>query len=230
VGILGFVAVFAPSHPRIRAVGQFAGVVFTVALFAVIVMRLQAPLCLRILKWATSFLPDALAEKLLHIGERLLEGTACLQLDRYLVGILGLSVLIWIIEGMMFWVLFFAMGLPPALIAALLAMSMVNLGVLIPSTPAHTGPFHFFCREALLLMAVTTSKEMAFGYAVVVHVLQFLPVTLLGLWSMRVFGVKLSAIWRLGSEEESTTESSDETPALSSTSGEGGAIASQTKS
>ncbi len=197
VGILVVTAFWAPTDPWIRRIGWFAGVLFVGAMSVMLMARLARGMFEQWLAWGASRLPHAIGEKAQGFGHRLLDGTACLRGDRYMVGVLWLSVLIWLVEGAMFFVLLPAFGLPMSLMTAYLAMSITNLGVLLPSTPGHVGTFHFCCTKALLLAgAITVSNQsIGVGYALVLHALQYIPVTLIGFWSLYHYGFNLRTIW-----------------------------------
>lgn len=197
VGILWVAISFSPRYAWIDSIGWVAGGIFSVALLVVLLARIWANTFRNLLSWAASWLPAKISGKIENFGHRLLEGTACLQWDRRLPGILGLSLLIWLIEGAMFAIMLLAFGWKFSLLAACLAMAITNLGVLIPSSPGHIGTFHAFCTKVLLLTGIVTSESMGFGYAAAIHVLQLVPVTVLGLWSLYAYGFNLRLLWSM---------------------------------
>jgi uncharacterized membrane protein YbhN (UPF0104 family) len=58
----------------------------------------------------------------------------------------------------------------------------VAFGVAIPSSPGFFGPFEALVRVTLALYAVPAAAAVSF--AVAFHLAAFLPITLLGLWSL----------------------------------------------
>ena len=88
----------------------------------------------------------------------------------------------------MFWYGFHVFQLHLDLYAALFVLGVVNLGVLIPSSPGNVGVFQFFCVKALSIHAISGSQAMA--YAVVIHMCQYLPVTVIGVWALHSLGFK----------------------------------------
>ncbi|MCB9641148.1 MAG: flippase-like domain-containing protein [Myxococcales bacterium] len=208
VGILVIAAFWAPTDPWIRRIGWFAGLLFVGAMSVMLLARLSRRFFERLLSWSASRLPASVGERAEGFGHRLLDGTACLQGDRYMVGVLFLSVLIWVVEGAMFLVLLPAFGLPFSPMTAYLAMSITNLGVLLPSTPGHVGTFHFCCTKALLLAGAITpaGQSIGVGYALVLHALQYVPVTLIGFWSLYHYGFNLKTLWHVGDAPPSVSE------------------------
>lgn len=99
------------------------------------------------------------------------------------------SLCIWLIEGLMFFACASALQIEISPRGALFVMSMVNLGVLIPSSPGGLGLFQYFCILSLTFLGATTAAASA--YSVVIHVCQYLPVTVIGLVWLRQLGEHL---------------------------------------
>lgn len=109
--------------------------------------------------------------------------------DALVIG--ALSVVIWLCESAMFVAILPALGLPLAFGTAVIAMSVTNLGILVPSTPGFVGPFHFFCSQALQAQGV--GAEVSLAYAVLVHIAFYAPATLWGAGAMLWYGVEVGA-------------------------------------
>ncbi|UCD37443.1 MAG: flippase-like domain-containing protein, partial [Fidelibacterota bacterium] len=102
-----------------------------------------------------------------------------LNLDRTTLAIVSLSVLVWLIEGMMFVIAPMAFGLELNLAMGYFALAVVNFGLLVPSSPAYIGVFQGMAVLALGLFGI--SNEVALSVSILVHASQFLPITLAGL-------------------------------------------------
>jgi uncharacterized protein (TIRG00374 family) len=98
------------------------------------------------------------------------------------------SLVIWLVESGMFLFGCWAFHLPVSFAGAMFVMAIVNLGVLIPSSPGGLGVFQYFAVLALGLLGV--NKDAAAAYAIVVHLAQYLPITVIGLLWLPKFGVK----------------------------------------
>ena len=68
-------------------------------------------------------------------------------------------------------------GLAPIAVAVLLTCT-TNLAMLIPSSPGYVGVFHAAATLSLLPFGVGSSE--AFGFAILAHLVNVLPVSLLG--------------------------------------------------
>jgi uncharacterized membrane protein YbhN (UPF0104 family) len=64
----------------------------------------------------------------------------------------------------------------------LLLQGVLVLGVAAPTTPGYVGVFEAVIKAVLLLFAVSADRAVA--YAVTYHITTFLPIVLLGAWSL----------------------------------------------
>ena len=114
--------------------------------------------------------------------------------------VLSSSLFIWTVEAFMFYWCAYAFDIDLSFKGALFVMSIVNLGVLIPSSPGGLGLFQFFCVKSLEFFGVDHAQATA--YSVLVHLCQYIPVTTIGLLWLPRFGVHLNTreIEGLGSE------------------------------
>jgi uncharacterized protein (TIRG00374 family) len=92
--------------------------------------------------------------------------------------LLGWSFLAWTLEGLVFW--FCALALPAVTVpsGAWLALPVGTLATIIPSSPGFIGTFDYFVAQAMAHSGDTLAAGAAF--AVLVHLLLWLPPTLLG--------------------------------------------------
>ena len=66
--------------------------------------------------------------------------------------------------------------------AALLLQSLLAFGVAVQFSPGFFGQFEAICRVTLVLYAVGTGPAVSFAFGF--HLGGFIPITLLGLWSL----------------------------------------------
>jgi uncharacterized membrane protein YbhN (UPF0104 family) len=105
---------------------------------------------------------------------------------RVLLSVVVLSVLVWGVEALMYAYGYTVCEIDAPLMSSLFVLGIVNLGVLLPSSPGYVGVFEYFTKLALTPFLVTPSAAVA--YAVVLHVCQYVPITLIGLWCLKWFG------------------------------------------
>lgn len=72
----------------------------------------------------------------------------------------------------------FGISLPPS--ASLFIMILLVIAVMVPASPGYIGTYHYACFKALAVFGVTGEK--ALSVALVIHAVNFFPITLLGLY------------------------------------------------
>jgi uncharacterized protein (TIRG00374 family) len=131
-------------------------------------------------------------ERGLKLGIQIAEAFTYLRNPTGSAKVFALSFLTWLVEGLMFLFVFGAFGLPLNPWWALGVMAITNVGVIVPSSPGHIGPWHFFCSQALVLFGVSSS--IAFSYAIVAHLTFYVPITLWSMWVLAALGMRWHSI------------------------------------
>lgn len=110
--------------------------------------------------------------------------------------ILGLTLIVWLVEGIMFYIAIQSFDIKVPTTAALFVMGLINLGILVPAAPGYLGAFQYFGVLALSPWEVNSAEALA--CVILIHACQYLPITLWGLFYIRYFG--FSSIGKLGNE------------------------------
>lgn len=146
-------------------------------------------------------------DRLVSLATSIANAGACLRDPRDAIRIVVLSVLVWVLEAGLFVAILPAFGIPLSLTTGAVAMSVTNLGLLVPSSPGFVGPFHFFASQAVIAHGVDPNTALA--YAAVVHLAFYVPVTVWGAAAMLWYGVEVgraAAIAREAQKAGATTE------------------------
>ncbi|HEX7337839.1 MAG TPA: lysylphosphatidylglycerol synthase transmembrane domain-containing protein, partial [Gemmatimonadales bacterium] len=123
-----------------------------------------------------------LADRIVDLIEGIRHGLGVLRSPRRLAGVIVWSLVLWLVNALGFYVGFAAFDIPVSYTGALLLQGLLVLGISIPSTPGFFGPFEAVIVAVLALYGVPAS--LAFSYAIAFHVTTFVPITLLGIWSL----------------------------------------------
>ena len=91
----------------------------------------------------------------------------------------GLSLGVWLFEGAMFAAVAQAIAISDAGLGTWFALATGTLATLIPSTPGYVGTFDYFTMLGLTMYDVP--DQIAAVFAMAVHVMLWVPVTLVGL-------------------------------------------------
>ena len=185
------VAIAAPSFPAhahvggrsLTAIAATAAVLFGAMLvIALLVANRPTPWLLGIERISRRFLPLGIADKIVRLSDGIVEGLAVLKSPSRFAGVVFWSVVLWIKNAVSFAICFRAFGLDVPLESALLLQGIIGFGVAVPSTPSFLGIFEATTLVTLQLYGVDSS--LAVSYALTYHLTTFLPITLLGLWSL----------------------------------------------
>lgn len=126
----------------------------------------------------------SLPRKALGLAAELLAGFRQMSGWRTLLLVFGLSALAWLGEMGLFLSLMAGFGLGVDPLAALLVMAFATLSTLAPSSPGYVGPFHLAAFTSLILLGV--DEETATSFAVLSHLMLWVPTTLAGGISMLI--------------------------------------------
>lgn len=133
-----------------------------------------------------------LRTKVNEFSRKFLQGLECLANPYRQLLVVFYSLLIWIIEGITYYIILRGFRIDLPLAAAFFTLIIVNVGILIPSSPGYIGAFQFFAILALSLFKINSGTALSFS--LVLHAIQYLPVTLLGILFMNHLGLNWKEI------------------------------------
>lgn len=201
VGLLG-VALLASDLPADIAVGgvpvahaaRAAGVMVSVALAGAVLMvafPLAAEAVIRRVLPAGRF-----TDRLVGFIESIRHGLSALRSPALLAGVVCWSIALWTLNAYAFYVGFSAFDIPVGFIGALLLQGILVFGITVQLTPGFVGQFEAAIVAALALYGVPNG--LASSYAIAFHGVTFLPIILLGAWSLARTPVALADLRRPG--------------------------------
>jgi glycosyltransferase 2 family protein len=185
--LLGIGLLFAGLPPgsaigRIPVGGLVTGVaILVLAGFAVAGAVLAFPrLAERV---ARRLIPSqGLADRVLGLIEGIRQGLGVLTSPGRTTGVILWSLAVWLVNAASFAVMLVAFGIDLKFAGVLLMQGLIMLGIAVPSTPGYVGVF-----EAPIVAVLTLYQldhTMAATYAYSYHITTYLPITLLGAWSL----------------------------------------------
>lgn len=139
-----------------------------------------------------NFLPEKISEKFKKTLYRFIEGLKVVKSFRSFAVILLLSFLLWSYIAIVNFTVFHAVGIELPLYAAFIVMTTVSLGISIPSAPGFVGTFHYFAVLGLSIFSIP--KNTALSFAILSHLIGFLPVVLIGFVALQKLGLSLRNI------------------------------------
>jgi glycosyltransferase 2 family protein len=172
----------------LRHAAQVSGILGAVALIAallVVVFPMAAEQVIRRVLPAGRF-----AERLVNLIEGIRHGLMVLRSPALLAGSVVWSIIIWVTNALAFFVAFKAFGIPVGFLGALLLQGVLVFGISVQLTPGFLGQFEAAMVAGLALFRVPAG--LASSYAIAYHATTFLPIILLGAWSLARTPVALS--------------------------------------
>ncbi len=130
------------------------------------------------IRWIAKVFPEKWREKILNIGLRFITGIEALNSWKSLAMVLGTSVVIWLLETSVYYVVMRAFPMQVSFFGLMLMNGILNLSTTLPSAPGYIGTFD--APGIALMSAYGVDKTLAAGYILVLHAALWLPVTILG--------------------------------------------------
>jgi uncharacterized protein (TIRG00374 family) len=133
-----------------------------------------------------------LANKLVAMIEGVVHGLSVLQSPARAIAVFLWSLAVWLVSAASFFVAFKAFDIPVNFAGAMLMQGILAFAITAPTAPGFVGIFEGAINATLMLYSIP--KEVAVTYALVYHATTFVPITLLGAWSLAKTGLGLKTL------------------------------------
>lgn len=134
----------------------------------------------------------------LRVTRSLLDGIDALRSTRVGWRLWAWSMVYWGVVAWVIWLVLQAMSVAVPATATLLLLFVLQIGVRLPSSPGHIGIFEYLGVLCLGLFGV--EKEVALGFSLALHLVFFLPPSLVGVLYLLWVGSGLGALRRSAME------------------------------
>ncbi|NLD35605.1 MAG: flippase-like domain-containing protein [Desulfatiglans sp.] len=185
---------------RIAYLGALFLLLILVMIFALIFYTDQAT---HAINFILKPIPRVISLRFIDILSRLVIGFSSLKDIRIVIKVFLISILIWILLGVGVYFLFKGFHFNISFWACFFVLAVVNLGLIIPSSPGFLGTFQFFCISALMLFGI--SKTNSLGFSIIYHLSQYVPTTILGFVYLARLQVQLGNLFMIIKKEHSKT-------------------------
>jgi glycosyltransferase 2 family protein len=200
-----------PGVMRVASLILVAGVVMAMSFLVwMVVDRVRA---LALARRVLNVLPHKIAASIMSLLEKFTSGFDVLRKPDRFLGIAAASLLLWAMYAGMLYCILLALGFLHAgydlidnnLLGAVLVMLMITtVGFTLPSAPGAVGTYHGMAVLGLSLFGVPGDR--AVGFAILLHALNYIPLTLLGLVFFWRLGLSFRGATRLATETEPVRE------------------------
>jgi uncharacterized protein (TIRG00374 family) len=205
------VSMFLPLVGLLQGLGERAGIPWLVLALAMsmpfvliaafmVVASSSPPWLDTIVDRVTGILPGQVGAKVSGLIHIFIGGLEILQSPRRLLMVFLLSLPVWLMEAMMYYLLAFAFDLdqvfsPAEMIGVILLVTSVsNLATAVPAAGGGIGAFEVAAAATLTLLGADGATAGA--YTIVVHTALLVPVTLLGLIYLWMDKISLGQLTR----------------------------------
>lgn len=180
LAFMGTVALFVPFVPLLQQVAALTAALFVGLIAFVFALAVQPARTESVIMRLVKLLPGRMHAPLERLVGAGLAGLHVMRSGRAVAAVLGLSLLAWLCEAGMYYLI--ALGFFPEIpfYVMLLTVAVANLGTMIPSSPGYVGTFDALAVLTLGLFGVASGA--ALGYTAVLHLALIVPVTLLGFY------------------------------------------------
>jgi uncharacterized protein (TIRG00374 family) len=207
--MLAFVFLNLPELARLTGSSGFVGNIqqvavigtgaFLGALIVFLVAAMFPQLTMKVALWMlVRFTPQRMHTRLISITNKFLDGLASLRSPFNVLMVFFTSVVIWLLETVKYWFVMHAFDFNVSFFALMLLNGLVNLATTIPSAPGYIGTWEAVTKA--VLVAFLVDPDVALGYAVVLHVALWFPITALGAYYLAKEGIRWSDSLRAETE------------------------------
>jgi glycosyltransferase 2 family protein len=163
-----------PELSWIRAAAIFAAVVIVgVAALVFVLVRWEDRAIHLLLSPLRRIRRDGFAERVEHAAINVTRGLHAIRDPRVALEAMVLTVASWVVLSFSYWILMHAFSLDLPFVAGLLVTVTINMGLVLPSSPAAIGVFE--AATVIALKAFGVPQADALSYALVLHLLNLVP-------------------------------------------------------
>lgn len=142
-------------------------------------------------------LPQGIREKLIHFVGSFSKGCDCLKSPKAIVLITIHSLIIWFSVAFTFYMMSWGFkGVEMNYYQSLVFLVTTCVVISIPSSPGYWGIYEFGGMVGLMMMGVVpdtpAGASLGFTFTLVIHFLQWLPITAYGLWAAAKMSISAS--------------------------------------
>ena len=172
-----------------------AGVSLTVG---VIVLERRPDLAHGLIRWFTRWLPEGARERVAAMLDNFVEGLALFRNLPRLTWVFLLSFVMFGVVALGLTVSLWSFGIETPWYAGMVMLVITAIGIMVPAAPGYIGTMNIACKVGLRLFGVGPELSVPFSWFYWAG--QWLPVTLVGLYCLRLEGLSLASIGRAQDE------------------------------
>lgn len=205
LGVLVFSPIPLPEWIRNAAI--VSGCLFFIVLGLLVLLTMRTRQAMAFLSNLIKPLPVKTRSFILRFLNSFIMGLQILQHRSQLFISAIMSVLVWIPVVGVIHILLRTVGLSLPVFTSFFLLSVLSIGIMVPSGPGYVGTIQFVCVACLALFGV--SRNTALSFSVLYHGSQFIPLTIIGLVTIFIEGFNLKQLDSSTDQEWKTHESTE---------------------
>ena len=168
-----------PVPNWVSKISYLATILFAAILFFVLALVAKPDWNRKFFMFLSKKFPMSFQKRLAELLESFIQGLGMLRSVKLVLIVIVLSFVHWLFIGFSFQIALEGFDIEIPALGPYFVLSVVALGVAIPSSPGFVGTFQFFTQKGLAVYNV--SSNIALSFAIAYHVINYIPVTALGL-------------------------------------------------
>ena len=181
--LLVFLFLLMPLPLWLRIPGATTGLVLAGLLAAILLLTGKRERILGAMDRSCHFMPVLQRFGLRQRLGVLADSLSSLRASDVNTRLLAWSFGIWLLAALTNYLTLLAMRIEaPLLVASLLVLVVIHLGLVVPSSPARIGVFHYLCVLSLSVLGVEGGLALAYGF--VLHFIVVLPIIFAGIFCL----------------------------------------------
>ena len=137
-------------------------------------------------------LPDGFARKAGGTLRTFVSGFQGIRGPAQWLGVIAFSLLPWGLSVVVMWVLAYACGADLSVEQTVVLFMAIVAAVTIPASPGYIGTYHVLAKKALVWAGY--APDQALAVATMIHLANYVPQTLGGLWALKRQGLDMTAV------------------------------------
>ncbi len=189
---------------RNAALGTAMVLLCVVAMF--VVLYLQQRLALRISDRILGLISTRLAEKVHVMLQHFADGMHVFRSAKDMAKSISWSLVTWALFAVSYWGGLMAFNIDVPWYAPFMLMSLLAVFISVPGPPGFVGPFHVAIVGGIFIVNPNIDMDVAKAMAIVAHLMNLIPIVLIGLACMYIEGFHVMELRKASPEAEGLDE------------------------
>lgn len=164
--------------PLIRAIVALCAVTVVGAVFFMV--PAGPPFMVRMARRVPG-IPERWRTRIIDLIEGLARGFESVRDPRTLLGIVAYSIVLWGLIAVSNLMLAYGFNLTMSYVEAVAIMALIAVFIVIPAAPGYWGLYEAGALFSLAVLGIEENQSIGAAYAIVMHLVQFVPIVLIGL-------------------------------------------------